>query len=371
MILRLRTNAYAGELLSILALASALVDHLASCQSPALDDAALPAAGWLLRHLHAQIEELLGNTTQSERRQLAAAVTNDIQFDRKIDSRSFRFQYPELPAHVQRHSRPLFTAFYDILCRPGFPPAATGEHALDRRLIERGFFERNEGIRACPACMEAEIAPAADGAPITSDCDHFLPRFRYGPLAIHPQNLVFTCIPCNERRKGSRDPLSGSGPSHDRRGRRTAAGALRRSYLPYRRAAQSELRIEFAPEGVTLTADTELERERVANLDCLYGLSRVWSDVLPRAEREMFEELEGPPTRKAVEAVLRSTEDRGRGAPERLKHGVFLRSRYAAHLRDGQLDVLTKEWQRKSAELRSSAALYARQPPRQREPERP
>jgi hypothetical protein len=364
MILRLRINAYAPELASILDLVSALMAHLATCPGPVLDEAefaaAVPRADRLLKPLRVHIDKLLANTTRGEREQLAEAVTNDREFDRNIDSRSFSLLYPALPAHVQEHSKALLTAFYDTLLKKGFPITSNGGTTVvvDRRLIERGFFASNPGIRACPACLEAEISPAGDDAPTTNDCDHYLPKSIYGPLAIHPQNLVFTCMPCNQRRKGRRDPLAGPGPPQVQMGRRTAPGALRRSYLPYRRPASSELRIEFAQARVTLTADTDLARERVANLDRVFGLARVWSDVLPRAEREMFEELKGLPTKQSVKAVLDDTEGRGQGAPEQLEQGVYLRSRYAAHLRDDQLEILTKEWQRKSAERRASAALY-------------
>jgi hypothetical protein len=365
MILRLKTNAYAPEMTSILDLVVELMAHLATCPSPGLDEerftAEMPRADWLLKHLHVHIDELLLHTTQVERKLLEQAVRNDRQFDVNVDSQSFRFQYPGLPAHVRKRSKLLLAAFYDTLLKNGFLVTRNDGTTLvvDRRLLEQGFFERNKGIRACPACMEVEISLAPDDAATTTDCDHYLPKTLYGPLAIHPQNLVFICMLCNQRRKGQHDPLVGSGSSHIQIEQRTEAGLLRRRYLPYRRSAWSELRIKFAREGVTLTADTDLARERVANLDRVFELASVWSDVLPRAEREMFEELDGPPTKNSVKAVLDNTESRGQGVPEQLKQGAFLRGQYAAHLRKNHLDVLTKEWQRKSEERRKSTALYA------------
>lgn len=365
MILRLKTNAYASELMSILDLVSVLTAHLAACQHSTLDEDAftteIPRAEWLLKYLRGHIEELLLHTTRLERKLLDEAVKNDRRFDVNVDSRSFRFQYPGLPEHVRKHSKALLTAFYDALVNKGFPVTRSDGTTLvvDRRLLERGFLERNKGIRACPACMETEISLTADDVPTTTDCDHFLPRFLYGPLAIHPQNLVFICMLCNQRRKGRSDPLVSSGESRIQMQERTAAGQLRRSYLPYRRSAWSELRVNFAREGVTLTADTNIARERVANLDRVFGLAGVWSDVLPRAEREMFEELDGPPTKISVKVVLENTESRGQGVPEQLRQGAFLRGRYAAHLREDHLEVLTKEWQRKSKERRRAAAVYA------------
>jgi hypothetical protein len=369
MILRLKTNTYAPELLSILDLVSGLIGILATCRTAVLDETALAAAvpepSWLLHRLRNHIVELLENTTQAERGQLLDAVNNDRQFDVNIDSQSFRLQYPGLPTHVREHSTALLCAFYDTLLEKGFPITRSNGSTVivDRKLLEQGFFERNYEIRTCPACLEVEIAPTGANVATTNDCDHFLPKFIYGPLAIHPQNLVFICMPCNQRRKGKRDPLTGPGTAEAETLRRTRAGALRMSYLPYRRAAWPELKIGFTREGVTLGADSDDADERVANLNRTFQLDRVWRDVLPRAEREMFEQLKTPPTTKAVKSILDDTEARGGGEPEQLKQGVFLRARYAAHLRDEQLAVLTKEWQLKSAERRKSAALYSGKPP--------
>jgi hypothetical protein len=365
MILPLKQNAYARELTRILDQLSAVIDHLASCPGPHLNETALllaaPGARWLLgshRHL---LDELLLHTDQGEREQLAQAVANDRRFDVSFTSPTFRLQYPALPAHVREHARLLLVAFYENLLKRGFELAGPNGTTvvLDRRRLEQGFFTANRGLRACPACMEAEISPAGAGAPSIIDCDHFLPKSLYGPLAIHPQNLVFMCIPCNARRKGRADPLTGARPGTAAQQRqRTRPGVLRRSYLPYRRAALGEMEIRFAPAGVTMTAATAIARERVANMDRTFKLSRTWSEVLPRAEREMFEELDRPATSRAVKTVLERVEARGAGAPGQLGHGVFLRSRYAAYLREHHLEVLRKDWQRKAKERRMSAALY-------------
>lgn len=364
MILMLKPNTYAKELIAVLDRLEAVVVHLASYRGPPLDEsgflAAAPESRWLLRR-RLQIDELL-RCDRPEREQLAAAVANDRQFDENADSPSFSLRYPGLPERVRECSRPLLAAFYDKLTKGGHRLGGpNGESiVLDRRRLERGFFEANPGIRACPACLEAEIVPAGVGGVATNDCDHYLPKSIYGPLAIHPQNLVFTCMICNQRYKGQRDPLAAASPKATRARRRLQAGALRGSYLPYRRAAMGEMRIEFERHRVTLDADTPAARVRVTNLDCLLGLTRTWSEVLPRAEREMFEELEGYATDHSVKAVLDGVSSRGqRMPPEHLKHGMFLRSRYATYLRDHQLGVLTQEWKQRGEELRRSHELYA------------
>jgi hypothetical protein len=368
MILPLKTNAYAPELMSILDLVEALIDHLATCDGPVLSGADLEAAAacaklpdavQLLEGLRAYVETLLRRTTPADRALLAAAIKNDRRFDQNVDSNSYRLQYPGLSARIREHATPLLVAFYERVRSRGIAVLSEGgdELMINREMLERGFFERNAGIRACPVCMEAEIALSAEGAASTTDCDHYLPKYLYGPLAVHPQNLVFICLLCNQRRKGRRDPLTGLG-ANAARARRIAAGALRTSYLPYRRPALPELKVTFTREGVTLGAETPSACERVANLDRVFGLARAWGEVLPRAEREMFEELKAPPTKKAVKAILMDTEQRGQGPSEHLKQGVYLRSRYATHLREDCLGALTSEWRRKAKELRLSASLY-------------
>ena len=268
-------------------------------------------------------------------------------------------QYPSLPRRLRQSAARLLSKLYTVFARKGFSVTRADGTTIvvDRALLEQGFFERNP-IRACPACLEQPLTATPTDGSTSIDCDHFLPKSLYGPLAIHPQNLVFTCMPCNERRKGRSDPLAGAGAASLQAQQRTRAGALRTTYLPYRRPALPEMKIKFEPDGVHLTADTATGRERVRNLDCLFELENVWSDVLPRAEREMLAELGGPATKKSVAAVLDDVVGRGRHAPGELEHGVFLRSRYAAHLRDHRLNLLVGEWQRKSKELRNSAELY-------------
>jgi hypothetical protein len=363
MILPLKTNAYAEEMRSLLALACALMTYLAADPDPPLDDAALaataPAVRRLVLPLRAEIEQLIRESTPEERELLARAFENDCRFDVNVDSRQFCLQYPSLPLRLRQSAARLLSKLYKVFAEKGFSlTRADGTTiVVNRALLEQGFFERNP-IRACPACLEQPLVAAPANGSTSIDCDHFLPKSLYGPLTIHPQNLVFTCMPCNLRRKGRSDPLTGPCAANLQVQRRTRAGALRTTYLPYRRPALPEMKIKFAPGGVSLTAETDIGRERVRNLDRLFELENVWSDVLPRAEREMLAELGGPPTKKSVAAVLDDVVGRGRHAPDGLEHGVFLRSRYAAHLRDDRLDLLVGEWQRKSKELRSSADLY-------------
>jgi hypothetical protein len=362
MILALKRNAYSDELSTCVDLAGALLEHLAACSGPPVGQAALatgvPHGAWLFKRLSAEINDLVAKTTQAQRLALAKAYINDVKWDRNVDQPAFRFEYPGLPKTVRRPANELLAAFYDKLLESGFTVAAPdgSSFLLDRKRLAQGFFARN-AVRSCPACMEVSIERGAHGRSSPSSCDHFLPKSVYGPLAIHPQNLVFVCSDCNERRKGRRDPLTAaSGPQAEQE--RTSAGALKNSYLPYRRAAVGDLKLVFERHRVMLTADTDEALVRLEALDRLYDLSGVWSDVLPRAERELFTWLESLPTARSTTAVLEKAERLGAGTPEGLEPGQYLRGRYASHLRAAHLDTLKKEWQQRSREERMCSTLY-------------
>jgi 5-methylcytosine-specific restriction endonuclease McrA len=362
MILALKRNAYANELSTCVDLAGALLEHLAACSGPPVDPAALatsvPHGAWLSERLSTEIDDLVKRTTPAERQALAEAYTNDVEWDRNVDQPAFRFEYPGLPETVRDPAGKLLAAFYDKLLKSGFKLATSDGSSLvlDRKRLEQGFFARNT-VRSCPACMEVSIERGAHGRSSPSSCDHFLPKSLYGPLAIHPQNLVFVCSDCNERRKGRRDPLTAaSGPQAEQE--RTSAGALKNSYLPYKRSALGDLKLVFERHRVALTADTNEALVRLAALDRLYDLSGTWSDVLPRAERELFTWLESLPTARSTTAVLDRAERLGAGTPEELEPGQYLRGRYASHLRAAHLETLKKEWQQRSREERLCSVIY-------------
>lgn len=368
MIPRLEQNLYRAQLMSLQQLAGALLRHVAKAQpGPRLVRATLlaelPAVEPLLDRLEARIDTLLASTDPAQRAELAEAFANDVGFDGQHDAAGFRFRYPGLPSAVRAVAGPLLTAFYKDVLAPGV--TVTGpdgaELRLDRHLTERGFFAANAGIRACPACLENKLVVVRTAS--TTSCDHFLPHSIYAPLSVHPANLLFMCPLCNERLKGRKDPLTGARAA-SATAARVAAGALRRSYLPFLRPAEGELQLRFsrragAAGSVRLTAATPEARMRVENLDRVFDLTGVWTDALPMAEREFYEQLETPLTRDAVTAMLDRTVRSGRGPVVQLKDGAFVRSQYADYLRTTDLGTLMEEWTERIEETERSRRLYA------------
>jgi hypothetical protein len=363
MIPQLAINQHAALLTAVLTLAGDVLGQLAASDAPEFDraefEAQLSNGRWLLDRLDQQLADVAA-LSRDERTALYEAFINDISFDCHIDASDFAFRFPGLPRHVRSVGRRLLVAFYEIL-RQGYPAldgAAPG-FVLDRRSLERGFFDPNGTPRPCPACLELDMYAADDGSPSTTSCDHYLPKYLYPALSVHPANLVFVCMPCNDRRKGRRDPLTacrGSAAVDER----TARGALLRTYLPFLRHAAPDLRFTFSPGAVALTAESEAARERVANLDRVYRLAETWTKVLPQIVDEFYVDVcvgqQREPSANAVREVLGKAVRIGERYTTERK-GALLKGRYAEHLLDGQVDALSAEWMRRREEELSAGAL--------------
>jgi len=121
-----------------------------------------------------------------------------------------------------------FIGFYEDVLRQapkptknvvGFPPCLFSDpHASQFGAQEflRAFHDKNKSkLTICPACDEASYSIYAGTVytntgevKIEADIDHYLPKESYPHLACHPYNLVPTCLPCNQRKKRNKDPLS-------------------------------------------------------------------------------------------------------------------------------------------------------------------
>ena len=371
MIAPLKPNAHAAELMRLVDIMRDVLVYLATLtknSSPKKDAfaEAVCEEQRVFTLLEAHMVELVARTTRKERQDLLKAFKNDIQFETRMDAPTFALQYPGLPIEVRKWAKPLLGAFYETLLERGVLKLTDGSGVrLDRHYVELGFFESNQNILACPACLESALLKPRDGKPSTNDCDHFLPKSKHGPLAVHPQNLAFICTVCNSRRKGQQDPLAG--PNGDEtRTPSTRAGALLGTYLPYHRPPGDELKLEFSRGAVTLTADREDERERVMALDRVFDLSGLWTQILPAAESEMFEAYQAEvgedakPETVKVEHRLEVFERMGARPVELLGPGKFLRGRYARHLREQHLGDIVKEWMQRFDEQQASRALYGK-----------
>jgi hypothetical protein len=209
-----------------------------------------------------------------------------VTFSDDIDDDRFDFVYGQLPDVVCAAARPALVAMYDLLRDGGFGPPRRQKY--DARAFEDAFFAANPGLGVCPACASAEVKPRTVRA-AGFDLDHWFPKSAYPTLAVHPRNLVPLCSTCNGRVKRDVDPLP---PAAD--GRRPR---VRTTYLPYRRAAERELDVDFRPEApagepsVLLDGVCPDSSARVRGLDSLFQLQEHWGEHLESTHDLMCEQL--------------------------------------------------------------------------------
>jgi hypothetical protein len=195
--------------------------------------------------------------------------------------------------------------------------------------------------------MEEAMRPAA------VHVDHFLPRESYPALAAHPCNRVPLCATCNGPAfKGRCDPLGGDDDAQ----RRSAAGALTKTFMPYTRGALDALEVEFHGAGMNarITAIDPEDEEAVASVVRLFGLEERWTSAAVDLYAKVTERLlegETLPTREGVEAELRWYVDTGRECGRR-QPLAWLEGRIAEAILATGVNALRAELER---ELRSRA----------------
>lgn len=131
------------------------------------------------------------------------AFTNDITFHASGNSSAFRFQWSQLPDPTRAVVAPLMEAFYDsFLAKQGIPQKIhrlSNYNELRTSDVKAAFVAANPEAKACPAC-DHDIGQG-------TDADHYLPKSLYPFLSVHPYNLIPLCLYCNQRVKGSVDPI--------------------------------------------------------------------------------------------------------------------------------------------------------------------
>jgi predicted DNA-binding protein (UPF0251 family) len=290
--------------------------------------------------------------TVAEREQLRDAFYHDIRFRRYANNETFEFSYPQLDEHIQLAGQKLLVAFYEGL-GSGFTKLPKQKvDPLNRAVFERMYRKTNREelkIMLCPACLEwlSSPVPGESGKPKSLvDCDHFLPKSIYPPLAVHPFNLTFICTKCNSRLKAAKDPL-GSDTATPKPHR---PGALMESFIPYLRPGLEEIELEFFKDRRELRVigrhNIDHADKRAANFDRVFELSQRWSDYLDSCDCTFRAKigLEGKAiTKQLIKKVLT------RIALEESKSifhevGAFVRSQYATWLVKNRLDVLYREY---------------------------
>ncbi|MGG6239653.1 hypothetical protein ACQ4N7_13590 [Nodosilinea sp. AN01ver1] len=166
----------------------------------------------------------------------------------------------------------------------------------------RAFQKENKtNLTICPACDEAPYSISAgsvyvvlDDRKIEADIDHYLPKHLYPHLACHPYNLVPTCLPCNQRKKKTEDPLrtNQAGTSRSR--------SLADIHKPYRDGGLGQntyLEIDLSnsfKEPIILSLQERnghILQEAISVLGDVYGIPEGWQDTCDTQAELLFNDL--------------------------------------------------------------------------------
>jgi hypothetical protein len=221
------------------------------------------------------------------RRRLLQAFDEDADFSADLDREdpcAFAFEALEEP--LRTAAAGLFLAMYtDVFRGKGF--LREGDVPLDPDAFEAAFFGANATLGVCPACTRSPLERSVGRKRKKPyDIEHFFPKSAYPVLAVHPHNLVPTCMPCNQRMHRTIDPL-GTGERN----------AISTTYVPYRRAAQDELVVHFRPvereaaQRVELDGTCEAARRRIRTLDGIYDVSPRWGAQLDPSHTKVTQQV--------------------------------------------------------------------------------
>lgn len=261
-----------------------ILDYIADEAGHHLDEAAfidsLPEIGLLwssfpkFREALIMLVESLGT---DERAELREAFWNDISFADHSRENGYELRFGVLTQKIQDAARPFLESLYDnvLTSTTGYTRLPWQPDAvLNRTTLEDSYRSTNAArAKVCPVCLVPLPPPVRDTTQI--DCDHFLPKSRYPALAIHPNNLIFTCMPCNERQKLAHDPLD-----------RPGAGALQNTYIPYTHPAIDEIEPAYLENDGLPVVFKPIDDGRVdvisrlGNLERIYKVSEVYSGNL-------------------------------------------------------------------------------------------
>jgi hypothetical protein len=301
----------------------ALFDALArDCPSPA--NKILAEVGWPSDGTAPSASNLRAvlDLTPIEREDLRQAVRHDLTFVSHLDDPSFSFRFPALPEPQFSAGKRLLVSMYDHLGRRGI--GINGRGVMTRASWEAELWRANPDLQVCPACLVHRLEAAGGGTSKIS-LDHYLPKAQYSPLAVHPMNMVPLCPPCNDRVKGSVDPLAGSVTLDD-------------IWLPYKRPGIDNVRIliqqeQPARERVTLQGLDEVSDGRMRRFDTLFDLSHRWSELLTATHQSLTKAL-ARAYQKGWPEVLDALQDEAAVSSTTLLREplAFLRAAYAKWL---------------------------------------
>lgn len=287
---------------------------------------------------------------QGQRKLLRTAFDNDVRFHERFDAADFDFAYRNLPAEAHDAGKKLLVIFYEDLNKSGYSNLA-GQvlERLDGEVFESSFRDANKEVLVCPACLSELRLRNKNRSQV--DREHFFPKSKYPPLAVHPYNLTLACMACNGRVHLDTDPIQEHG-----------AGALRDCFMPYLRPGIGEVEIAFGlgAEGYTakLTGRAAVAgaTRRAEYFDKMYSISEYWTGMLRTILDDLLLEvcqrlnydvpnlsaLDDEELRRRIGRELdynvRSWDDNKFRQP-----GAFIRGRFANWIMTEKLDIAVGE----------------------------
>lgn len=258
-----------------------------------------PPHRWLRSAHHRPAKEILalGALPRSERRALCEAYTHDVGLFDAPRATRFALKTPQLCDTTKKCGGRFMNYLYESRFRELGLRIAGSPVPIDRAFVEDSFHAVNPKLRMCPACLIGDLPKpirTENNKVVTNvDCDHFFPLSVFPAFAIHPHNLVFVCLLCNERHKGDRRPSPESHFDRDT------------VWMPYFDHGIAELRFEFSIDysGSPMISDDKLRVHVYAKTDgvgtevrwhnhnLLYNLLPRWNQFVASELSTMYELL--------------------------------------------------------------------------------
>lgn len=218
--------------------------------------------------------------TQQQKQEIYEAIRHDMEFANDT-SVNFSFQTIELDGKAQKIIHDVFLYFHKerFHAEAGFALEGLTENPFGRKEFAAKYFEgkykNNRFI--CPVCLMQTT-----NAQKEHDVEHYFPKAFIPCLALHPDNLYFTCKSCNQIYKKEKNHLD-EGDAN-----------IREIFLPYADTVRDKVKIKFHQETgqdkiLLKPADPNEPyiEEKIKTFNYFFELEERWSGMLPRYHQTM------------------------------------------------------------------------------------
>ncbi|MCM1253191.1 MAG: hypothetical protein NC321_10250 [Clostridium sp.] len=233
------------------------------------------------------VDDLLA-MPQPQRQKIYDAVRHDMEFT-KDTSVSFSFQTVELDEMEQQIIKNFFLYFHKERFRleSGFALEGLSEKPYGRKEFVGKYFdvENKQLQHICPVCLLQTT-----NAKKEHDVEHYFPKAFIPCLALHPDNLYFSCKSCNQVYKEEKKHTDDS---------RNAD--IRHIFLPYVDTVRDKVKIKFKYESghdslffAPADPGEDFIEDKIKTFDYFFELQKRWSEMLECYYQNLAEEFEEP-----------------------------------------------------------------------------